>query len=576
MWIIDVQLPLDGSSEIPTGMKSILLQHGVTYKLGRATDCQISLNLKKVSRYQTELKVDEKTDNLIVTNVGHATWIYGNSKEFKGNNPNPLILKKDASLKLRSSNWKFDVFKVPDLKVSARLKALLDNSFPLDADKSLKDDYVLINNESKRVLFPTLWINKLKTNEWETRGRLAKYFIPETEEIPIDVNENDDIKRNKSLKEDNSAVRTKNGIIYDNMIDIKPISPTSQFSLDNQPVKRSRKSQLERIFDEMDDLDDLESYTSQSTQQMETVDEKRPQELKEAENQPTPSLSTPVEEMNDNLSNLSLKRAASLQTIEEQNQVKKLKSESKNAGHNDSFDGLADIFKKTKQLKMDKLAKQEKIVQSVERKPNSNVRIKKFQVKIQNNSNPQVYSNYKMSYGVDPKWENRLNYSKFKKVSNGNNYNPVMDSTIKTIKFKNSNYKSNELQVNLNQNDDMIPELDNIFSNDRSGYVNENSNGMPLTTSIPRKRRREATLFVESDYEGTQENDTNDPFHETAEFGSDTNKKVPSEINVYNTNTINSRKNREIQSRFSNQHSFNNDNDDDDDGDTPVFKSRRR
>lgn len=603
MWIIDVQGPELGEDGSPIFFKSFLLDNGVTYKLGRASDCDIIIQLQKISRYQMEISVNNETDQLQLLNVGSSTFIYDESTEFKCKNKKLLKLNKDSSFRLRSLNWRFNVFKLPNIKISQYLKEQLDELLPLETDNTLNDDQVSINDEVKRVILPQAWIDQIKLKEWETKGKLSDYVIPETEKEIICLDDNNEEESGE-----------KNGIILNEnqMIDIKPMSSNSQFSLANRSSRRNRKSQLDMMFDEMDDVEDVETYTSQFTQKKELPKLSSVKELveepivsvKESVKEPIESVPISIDDMKNDLSNLSLKRSLST-PIEQQDDnvppIKKPKTKVKSQSvietqpNNNSFvgslknpNGLVDVFKKTKQLKMDKLLNDEKMVNDLKYSNNNMVKIKKFHVKLQGNngqSNPKIYSNYGMSYGSDPKWKNRLNYSKFHKISNGSNYNPIMDSTIKTIGFKNSNYKSDELQVNLNQNDDMIPDLDSMFPS-------EGINTVPSTT----QRSRELTLFVESDYEDTQNNNISDSFDGAANFRkreTNTNTKTKtnknskfearsaslsvgnsnSNSNNYNTNTTTSKRKISLNDDNYNRNNFNIGSDVDDDA--PVFKSRR-
>lgn len=564
MWIVDVQLPLDNTDLASTGTRSIPLKKGVTYKLGRSDDCDIPLNLRKVSRLQTEMVVlDDR--RLRLMNKGHATWVYGSGKELKGGCNDSLTLAKNTVLKLRSSDWKFEFFRVGDLKVSAMLKAKIQNIDFIQVSPELKQlESVLINGTIERIKHPDAWAKKLSSRDWETTGGLADCLIPEVEHSNTVINLDDEIPEDEIAKEkkgDSMAKTTTTNKKDIGIVDIKPFP----LQLTNREAKRSRKSQLEKMFDEMDDLDDLETYTSQSTQKNKVSE--------------TPSVSTNISiatppktssttgstlnTVSKDLSKLNLKRSA---TPEETNVPSKksrvTSSKSLSPNPTPSNAHLAEVFKRTKQMKMDKISEDEKLLHTLQGRNNDSsvVKIKKFQVNLQGGSNPKVYSNFRMAYGSDPRWENRLNYSKFAKTTTGSEYNPIMDSTIKTVKFKNSNYKSNELQVNLNQHDDIIPELDSMFG--------DGSAAAPPSEQFPsRKRRRETTLFVDSDDEGSQAIDAHESFRDI----------VTSHNNVKDTPSLTTnfdkRKTFPVDHRnFRDNYSAN----EGDDDDTPVFKSRRR
>lgn len=547
MWIVDVQLPLDGSESISTGSKSISLKEGATYTIGRSADCDIVLNLKKVSRLQTEIQVLDD-QHLKLSNKGHATWVYGPGKELKGGCNDSLVLTKRTVLKLRSSDWKFELFKVDTLQVSPLLKKKLHNIEFIHASSELRDfNSVFLNGELRYIKDPETWIKKLNSKDWERTGGLAKLIIPDTEsEKPI-INIDDDF--NEGGQKVLVPTTKKKGTDFET-VDIKPFHS----QLTYREAKRSRKSQLERMFDEMDDMDDLETYTSQSIQKNE-VNEIPSTIITNSLKKPN-TTSINLQTVNKDLSRLDLKRSLTPEETAIPSKKPKLSSTPTLPPSNDH---LAEVFKKTKQMKMEKISEEEKLLNSIQKKENDPnvIKIKRFQVNLHGGSNPKLYSNYRMAYGSDPRWENRLNYSKFVKTTNGSDYNPIMDSTIKTVKFKNSNYRSNELQVNLNQNDDIIPELDSMF-------------GDTTTTSAPpvqfsgHKRRRDTMLFVDSDEEDSLAIHTHEPNRGNSAFD-DENRNV-SAVGMSFGNT------------FSNDHpnlhdSYQIHNDDDD---TPVFKSRRR
>lgn len=566
MWIIDLQLPLD-EIRPPTGAQSRVLERNLLYELGRYPDSKIWLNLQKVSRHQSNIEVLDD-DTVKFSNVGNATWIFGEKEEeLKGGKKDVVILKTNTTFKLRSVNWKLQFFKVPDFQISPILKSKVNDLKFINVSNDLTEDSILINGAVKKIKNMDDWIKKMNSKSWETTGQLNRYIVPELEPEYLALDEDSDISpiEKTPAREDEET---------DKLIEIKPFYT----QLSNREAKRSRKSQLERMFDEMDDLDDLETYTSQSTQKAKT----QPKESKPAS--PTP---LPVESVNEDLSNLSLKRKI---TAETQPSVKKVKlsitsdvetiketmKESLNVpaiavkvqSSTQGGNRLAEMFKKTKQMKMDKLSEEEKMVNDVSKQPSNMVKIKKFQVNLQQNgTNPKVYSNYKMSYGSNPKWENRLNYSKFTKSTNGVDYNPIMDSTIKTVKFKNSNYKSNEIQVNLDQHDDMIPELDNMFPEENSKAIST------------RKRRRENMLFVDSDdeeeeYQSSRRQSQRQLQRPSQNLNSEYSTSHETARSQYHSRNMHAtQQRREINiNRYAD--GLNDDNDDDDE--TPVFRSRRR
>lgn len=574
MWIVDVQLPLDASSNSPKGWRSIVLEDGRTYKLGRGADCDISVNLKKVSRIQTLISIDEPSGDLSLKNVGHATWIYDKGEELKGGCNDSIVLSRNTSLKLRSTDWKFDVFKLPAFKISSRIGSSLHDSIHIKVDDTLDDDHAYVGDDCVKIKSATQWIKLLQSRDWETKGGLAGYVIPdyerETEKENMTIRSMDDAGSciTKTVPEiidlesvPESQAISKIGIPLD--VEIKPITSEHHYSLANRLSRKNRKSQLDRYFDEMDDLDDLDTYTSQNTQ---------PTTKFSQLTQPLPI----VEETKKAFSKLDLNSASKRDMDSEpeaaERKVKKIKPIPKHESDTLPGNMLADIFKMTKKIKMDKISRDEQLLQTVNSGVNA-VKTKKFQVKFENRDNPKIYSGYKMSYKNDPTWENRLNFSKFTKINNGDNYNPIMDSTIKTVKFKNSKYKSNELQVNLNQNDDMIPDLDAVLSPN----AREPSTASTQSFSTSRKRRREPTLFVESDYEDTQLNDRNESSYESALMNTNhtANNRNPDNDTSSNKEPLIDSHSDSCRSKGFYKISGNTEDDADDD-DTPVFKSRRR
>lgn len=564
MWIVDVQLPLDGNESTPKGLKSIVLNKGKVYKVGRSIDCDISLNLKKVSRFQTNIEV-LNDGSLKLLNIGHATWIYNHNKELKGSCNDSLILTTNTLLKLRSSNWQFEFFRVNDFQISESLKDAVHLDF-LNISNDLEYNEIKKNGLVEKIENVNEWIEKIKLKRWEKIGGLAKYIIPKTEKDVIEIRDDDDEDDDgdERVVNDDKINLLKEQLeakSEENLIDIEPFHS----QLTQREAKRNRKSQLERMFDEMDDLDDLDTYASQSV----------PKE----KSQITNNQSSPINSLD--MSRLSLKRNTGvehkapakkqkiMENIDEEMEPNVLvnnstnnlllikdKNSIKSPTSTLNNDKLTEIFKKTKQMKINKDIEDEKLIKSSLNK----VKIKKIHVNLQSNdkNNPKIYSNYNLSYGNNPQWENRLNYSKFIKSTNGN-YNPIMDSTIKTVKFKNSNYKSNEVQVNLEQNNDIIQELDAMFSNN-----------IPKT----RKRRRENRLFVDSD--DNEDDNEEDDYN----FSNISNINNRESLNIQNnispayhdlsTSSLLISRNKPTNN-ITNYNSYNNDEDD-----TPVFKSRRR
>lgn len=573
MWIVDIQLPLDGNELSPKGLKSIILNKGKVYKVGRSIDCDISLNLKKVSRLQTKIEV-LSDGSLKLLNIGHATWIYNDNREFKGSSNDPLVLTKNTLLKLRSSNWQFEFFKINDFQISRSLYDIIDIGLS-DISNELEYNQVKINGFIEKIENVNKWLEKIKSKKWEKSGGLAKYIIPETVKDIIEINDDDNKaeKKEKEKKADDVKNIDENpeAKLEENMIEIKPFHS----QLTQREAKRKRKSQLQKMFDEMDDIDDLETYASQGVS-------KEKSQIENDQSSPINSLDISklsLKRNNESENKILAKKQKITDNTEEafessvsiKNPTNKLLSIKDNNSINFSTsisnnNKLTEMFKKTKQIKIKKDLEDEKLINSHHNK----VKIKKIHVNLQSGEvdNPKIYSNYKLSYGDNPQWKNRLNYSKFIKSTNGN-YNPIMDSTIKTVKFKNSNYKSNIVQVNLEQNNDIIQELDDMFSNN-----------IPKT----RKRKRENKLFVDSDDndDNNEDNDTN--FSVTSNinnrelFNVQNNMSSPyydsrNKSLSTSSSSLLTPKNKPINLINNYNNNYNNNNDEDD---TPVFKSRRR
>ncbi|KAG0690441.1 hypothetical protein C6P40_002934 [Pichia californica] len=596
MWIIDIPLSCD---EVSDGYRSLVLKRGKTYSLGRSPDNDLHVNLKKVSRLQMNMKVlDDNT--LEISNVGQATWFDNEKRELKGGHETTFFLTKDNILKLKSSFWKFKIFIINDFQISKSLNDEIGCDF-FDVSDNLEYDFINLNGIIGKIKQLSQWIDKMKKKEWNVNGKLNIYITPqiETQVVNLDDDMTDNETNDENVEEEKKSPieekeidddlvmfeneeklksKMENEITKKPSIDIPEVAPFYS-QLSNRKSVRSKKSQLTRMFDEIDDLEDLETYTSQATQKaLSQTTQNKPlnstnipktfnliqEEEEKEEEEPSQlldisrlSLKRTIPTENDTPSK-KLKPLLELRNEENKNKLDKpdgiikenssLNFTSKNNGPNK----LAEIFKKTKQIKIDKILADEKLINS----PLNSVKIKKFQLNLQpkNTINPKVYSNYNLSFGDNPQWENRLNYSKFMKSTSG--YNPIMDSTIKTVKFKNSNYKSNEVQVNLEQNNDMIPELDVMF---------------PSESHNTRKRRREQTLFVDSD---------DDVFEEvqTIRTINTPRNRINDKLDGYE-NISNSRNQSSLPASSNRKQHRTIDIGDDDidnDDDIPVFKSRRR
>ncbi|GMM46512.1 hypothetical protein DAPK24_030870 [Pichia kluyveri] len=536
MWIIEYGV---NSKDGSTGnTRAIVLKPDRAYTLGRSPECDISVDIMKVSRNQCIFQTSTIDDSLSFLNKGHARWIDSLGNEINGSHKEYLKIDTNVSYKLRSINWEFKLIKISivnSFKISGDIEKLINGVIDVEMDTGIPNGMVMINGENMKIKDVQGWIGKLRDRQWDIIGDFKGYEKENSINLDIDSDSDVDMGEIESILEPEVEKKHVNKSI---MVDVKPFTDiidnninTQLYESNNRSTKRSQKSQMEKFLDDWDEMDDLDSYKSSNEKINEKINEKSIEE-KIIVNKPI----------------IPLKRGI----IEKDTLKKKIHSSVKNN------DNLTNMFKQTKIIKM---ANEEKLMNSLE-KPLSNelIKIKKFQVNIGNNTsnNPRIYSNYQMLYGSNNDWKDRLNYSKFNKVSNGADYNPIMDSTIQTIKMKSANYKSNEVQVNLYQNDDMIiPELDDVFNENRGGNKKEF-----------RKRKRETTLFIESDYEDDGDNIGN------------ANTKLN---NIQEIQTLRSRRNRSTkgmeslpkQENFFNDetNSYDNHNDDDD---TPVFKSRRR
>ncbi|KGK35276.1 hypothetical protein JL09_g5574, partial [Pichia kudriavzevii] len=277
------------------------------------------------------------------------------------------------------------------------------------------------------------------------------------------------------------------------------------------------------MLDEMEEIADLDTYISQNTQKNKRESLGRPSDEHTDVCEVSSVSERPIDKINAELLNLDIDNQKHNLYIDQGDKkrrgeaipnpdvpLKRLKSGlMKQETPISSNDKLTDIFKKTKRLKLNKLGEEEKLMHEASK---HKAKVTPFKLKILDRANPRVYTNYNTSLVSEPSWQDRLNYSNFKKNIGSSSYNPIMDSTIKTIRLKCSNYKSNEYQVNLDQNDDMIPDLDVMFDGAvrNRDLANSKPNALISSSNIPfansHKRRREPALFVESDYEDTQEN----------------------------------------------------------------------
>lgn len=556
MWIADYQPCLKNNVGVSPKISSMLLKKGSVYSIGRQASNDICVDHPKVSRSQVKLKVNAD-GKMEISNIGHASLTCG-KRILDGKQESPYIINTSTIVKIKVANdWKIVLRNMEDITVSKYIYQKISSILSLDFSNELKDNEIIIGNSKELIENMELWIDTLLDQEWEKCGGLSKIIIPKT---------------TKDFK-----VGEKKESQTDKMIEVMPMSPDSQYSLMNRSSKRTRKSQLQSVFDEFENLDDSSlvnsttstpKYTyasqntfrlkkSQLTQFFDDMDESEPilnSNGKQKENldfkkahienevkDPEKSKELDMENVGETMSNLSIKRPIE---VSPGFPAKKLKS-------SHPKEALVDVFKKTKQIKIDRMEKEKELINSI--KANNEVaKVTKFKV-IRKAVNPHVYSGHKIIYNNDPKWENRLNYSKFSKINNTSQYNPILDSTIKTVKFKSSSYKSNERQINLFQNEYMIPELDTMFeTRPRQSQI--------ITRNIEfENRKREPTLFVDSDYEDTQYN--------TKESSGYPSLRT-SEISNFHTK-IGSMPDTTARATQLPTHTL-------EDDETPIFRSRRR
>lgn len=611
MWILDLQLPTEGQDLRKSGSRSYLLRPGKMYTLGRDVASDFYVNIKKISRKQMQIVYNEKSNSVQLLNIGNGNWVDSNGTELTGRDPKARVIRSDTSFKLRSFDWKIEFFKVPDLKISSFISSNVKESLDLEVDRTLADKVISINGHPREVKTITPWLETIRSRRWETKGRLHEYLIPSpTTEVTTssdssqeDENSHGGLATNGILREEKTdmgryAIKpscldsqvhvTKNkvgqttaatrGRNSEDLIDIRPPRINSNFCL-NRKVEKSKdkKSQFDLMLDEMEEIADLDTYISQNTQKNKRESLGRPSDEHTDVCEVSSVSERPIDKFNAELLNLDIDNQKHNLYIDQGDKkrrgeaipnpdvpLKRLKSGlMKQETPISSNDKLTDIFKKTKRLKLNKLGEEEKLMHEASK---HKAKVTPFKLKILDRANPRVYTNYNTSLVSEPSWQDRLNYSNFKKNIGSSSYNPIMDSTIKTIRFKCSNYKSNEYQVNLDQNDDMIPDLDVMFDGAvrNRDLANSKPNALTSSSNIPfansHKRRREPALFVESDYEDTQEN-TQDLLNGFHKIDTTNARKNIAPVDILST----PRPAAKTQP-----------NSLDDKDDTPVFKSRRR
>ena len=573
---METQVPLkEGSSEAE--LRCFCLKTDKLYHIGRERTCDIIVNFPKISRRHLEV-IAASDGSVSVKNCGRIPMTDNKGGVLDPNGAsNSFQNTTQLNFKHKEFHWFIRLRKLPDIKVSSIIGGRINDWIGLQIDPELSTDSVKIDNIVKKIENVDEWISKLNDKRLARRGELYKNILPQTVEAVQEV-----ISDSEADDE---------GYIEDvpNMIEVKPYrmsqpelrnssvsqSPSTQ-SQYSRPAKRGGvKSQLEMYLDESDDSDEpneeesnrvINKPPAESCIDLSTATKMDTSTYKEAHSLATDENET-VQSVQKNLAGLNLRRKLSTEH-EASPSPKKMKIEETKTTDvlSKNNKSLADVFKRTKQMKIEKLAQDEQLVNSIDNKNGTNaVKVKRFVLSINNWENPKIYTNFKRSFESDPRWENRLNYSKFVKKTNGSDYNPIMDSTIKTVRMKSSNYKSNEMQVNLDQDDDIMPELDVLFDKFKNPQPPKMQQPDP---SNSRKRRREPTLFVESDYEDTQPASAYDsPNSERTEeqsiaIGHTDNKQTEEYSKVPQITAA-----RRGQSVFTSVES---------DDDTPMFRSRKK
>ncbi|VEU22775.1 DEKNAAC103849 [Brettanomyces naardenensis] len=113
-------------------------------------------------------------------------------------------------------------------------------------------------------------------------------------------------------------------------------------------------------------------------------------------------------------------------------------------------------------------------------------------------SGPRVYESTAAGLYSDERWNNRVDYSRFRKKTFVDG-NPITDSTMKGIQMKKSNYRSDNLgQITSQAEDELMDFNAGIGEVDRE-------------FEVPSRKRKETALFVEDDQD---DNDDFEPsFH---------------------------------------------------------------
>ncbi|QPG74657.1 hypothetical protein FOA43_001989 [Brettanomyces nanus] len=168
----------------------------------------------------------------------------------------------------------------------------------------------------------------------------------------------------------------------------------------------------------------------------------------------------------------------------------------------ETSDSLVKAFQGVKKAKQIDAQQEKSLIESMDKAGTPGVKVVKFKV-----SEDEIQRGYKVyqpaSYGVfsNPEWTNRKEYSRFKKTAFPDG-NPITDSTVKGIKMKMAEYKSNciygedgkmsKAEKELLDFNSGLEDLDNEFE-----VANKKRSGDVLGSR--KKFKTNTALFVDSD-----------------------------------------------------------------------------
>lgn len=251
-------------------------------------------------------------------------------------------------------------------------------------------------------------------------------------------------------------------------------------------------------------------------------------------------------------------------------------NEIKNQGE-DNSDSLLRVFQKAKARKMEQAKKEDELLDSLDKTGTLAVKVRKIKLTgLKRPAGPKRYDSSTRGLFGESKWSNRVDYSKFRKISFTES-NPITDSTVKGIKMKKASYNSDGVSVgqvtNRGEKEMMdfnvgIKELDNEFepsTRKRPFWINRHS-----------KRRatkpKQSSLFVTGDDSNEDEevDDTEEPIffssrstqrrnlHSRDDLGDEPNDFRPEANKIY-----------EVEDGDDNG-----ENEDEDEDDIPTFRKR--